>query len=880
MSVSGRRCRFRKPARAGPGRRRCLCPPSSTEPAPGQHRPSRWHPEETMAVSKAPFQDDIEAALSASIIDAIGPSFADNAATVSQIALDAIRAHPAFQHTLEAWADNRPATTGSASRENIVAKKFGLKDSLLSLPSYKDAALSLEWKTLGTEAFGRAQWTKAVNCYTQSIRFAPHAISDAESPTSAHQCLGYANRSAALFELGLYSECLHDISIALDLMAYAHPFKLLRRRAACYRKLQEKANLLGNPTDVLQPSDELINATLMSALESARDLNNADWEKKIKKDISEAERDRKTKLDKGLDRIKSKNLKTASTVFYALEKARLKSVEPEKLHSQLVAIEYEPPQRKIVAQTGLSKGSLIIKEKPYAWVLSSECSGERCECCGKALGLAPVICNQCSESWFCSSGCRDEAWINFHSAECQRAFIRDLDEVAVLALRLYNRLHSPAEQPSITKRTVVNEPYDEVSTLSASKGSANAAVPIPGCDESGAFLGHSDEGFLSLLDHLADRSPESLVSPLILSALLVASLDLPSTDVVEFMSIFGRIQTNSFFVKANASFDGQPGIHNVNTTTDRLIRIGTGIYLNSSLVNHSCEPNALVSFRNGGNEIMIRLASNVEEGDEITISYGPLASRSMTTDRQDLTTERWLFKCDCRACHTNDDTKSRLMGGLVCVSFPKCTAPVVLRDEFCPSCGVSLADNDRHTKLAVLLSRSQELFEKAEATTDDDQAFEILMRCLGLRKSICHPSSHTLAHTYDALTERLARLGNFDEASKFCRKGLTILCRIFGNDSVEVTREYFKLCQLLFASKHPEAAIQVVERTIRLYETTFGEEGGGEELEELRTMKSYLEDVLVDQGAGDEELDLETLKEKEKRDRRQSNRQSRGFSTF
>ena len=55
-------------------------------------------------------------------------------------------------------------------------------------------------------------------------------------------------------------------------------------------------------------------------------------------------------------------------------------------------------------------------------------------------------------------------------------------------------------------------------------------------------------------------------------------------------------------------------------------RMGIGIYLITSLVNHSCDPNSFVSFGRVGAPIRLRNTRLIKKGEEITISYVNLQS--------------------------------------------------------------------------------------------------------------------------------------------------------------------------------------------------------------------------------------------------------------
>ncbi|PRP89324.1 hypothetical protein PROFUN_02198 [Planoprotostelium fungivorum] len=75
---------------------------------------------------------------------------------------------------------------------------------------------------------------------------------------------------------------------------------------------------------------------------------------------------------------------------------------------------------------------------------------------------------------------------------------------------------------------------------------------------------------------------------------------------------------------------------------------GVGIYVASSLFNHSCLPNARVVTRYTDDRHSLVALRDIQEGEEINISYMDI---SLFDEPQGIHTElyrRYLFQCDCR----------------------------------------------------------------------------------------------------------------------------------------------------------------------------------------------------------------------------------------
>ncbi|KAL0486286.1 histone-lysine N-methyltransferase [Acrasis kona] len=95
--------------------------------------------------------------------------------------------------------------------------------------------------------------------------------------------------------------------------------------------------------------------------------------------------------------------------------------------------------------------------------------------------------------------------------------------------------------------------------------------------------------------------------------------------------------------------------------------VGTGLYLDCSVMNHSCEPNCAVVFKDA--KLYVKcINERVSKGVELTISYIDLAQS--TPSRQLRLEEQYCFKCACKRCelHTGDD--QLLQGNELTTSLP------------------------------------------------------------------------------------------------------------------------------------------------------------------------------------------------------------------
>ncbi|KAJ8914972.1 hypothetical protein NQ315_002496 [Exocentrus adspersus] len=194
----------------------------------------------------------------------------------------------------------------------------------------------------------------------------------------------------------------------------------------------------------------------------------------------------------------------------------------------------------------IPQGGIVIQEKPFVFILSSKYRTERCDFCFREGQLSK--CSVCRYTYYCGRSCQKEAWA-MHKLECQylKAMSpRILPDTARLLARLMKIL---------------------------SKG---------GNSVKSYYTEKDFRTFKDLLSHYPEiKNDKSRMEHL--SSLYGVLLDffkgeaLP--DFVEFTGMYGRVCINSFSI-----------------CNQELQSIGTGVYLASSIVNHSCKPNAVVTF--------------------------------------------------------------------------------------------------------------------------------------------------------------------------------------------------------------------------------------------------------------------------------------------
>lgn len=249
----------------------------------------------------------------------------------------------------------------------------------------------------------------ALTLYTQSIALAPYP--------SRQLALAYANRSAVLYELGLYSECIQDIDRAL---ASNYPDdrkgKLYIRKTQCLIILKDRT------------AKYMIKKTQYCINEITSEPN-------------------KLKLQTKLDELRQKTEQKSFQCNPAKQaESKNKSLPVIKSYSNeipcasdAVALKYDENNgRHVVATRNIDAGEVIVVEKPYSLLLLSENRLTHCSNCLKNSWTA-IPCKYCTYAMYCSEKCRDIEWIKCHDVECSFFSImarREFCSTDFLSLRL------------------------------------------------------------------------------------------------------------------------------------------------------------------------------------------------------------------------------------------------------------------------------------------------------------------------------------------------------------------------------------------------------------------------------------------------------------
>ncbi|KAF9969634.1 SET and MYND domain-containing protein 4 [Actinomortierella ambigua] len=481
-------------------------------------------------------------------------------------------------------------------------------------------------------------------------------------------------------------------------------------------------------------------------------------------------------------------------------------------------------------------------ELPYASILHDEHLGSRCEECFRQLSTkvaSPVTCPGCALTRFCSPQCLQTGFQAWHGFECGLWSGPQNKGDSLDFQQQQQQDRKQQGQFSMLARLALRVFWKKYRR-------GTAGMPMAASEKQELPL--NEDGHGMKLDHLCTN--QSKVDKAILAQdreeaeVLIRWLDLPTAVFAPHLAmLMAVLRSNAIGIRVQersssaAQVSGENDVVQDSTKvlTQESVMVGTGLYLLTSMINHSCAPNAMIlfgddaktEFSGGGKEPSDNMdprALNVvvtqdvpymnpNRGDAapsmVTISYGPQKGRMAKADRKKLLLEKYCFDCQCMACSANEDVSK-------------------------------LQDLIRKLQLKVAQESQQD-----KAGYSPFQVLTVLHQ-LEVAQAMLYSthSSQEYGATCDELARVYAERGDFEASAAWSEKSLAIVQHHYGNDSIEAAQEMFKLAGLLFNSRRPKETLELIEKIIPLYEKHFGAESNNEELQEMKEMELCLRQYL------------------------------------
>uniref|UniRef100_A0A4W6D4T7 [histone H3]-lysine(4) N-trimethyltransferase n=1 Tax=Lates calcarifer TaxID=8187 RepID=A0A4W6D4T7_LATCA len=246
-------------------------------------------------------------------------------------------------------------------------------------------------------------------------------------------------------------------------------------------------------------------------------------------------------------------------------------------------------------------GELLFSSPAYSYVLSVKERGCLCEFCfTRKEGLAR--CGKCKKAFYCNVKCQKGDWA-MHKLECSAmtAFGEKWcpSEMARLVARILAKKKVQKERCVSEKILLLGEMQSHVEDVDNEKREMNEA------DIAGLYQFYSKH------------------------------LDMP--DHKDLLTLFSQVACNGFTIE-----------------DDELSHMGTAVYPDVALINHSCLPSVIVTYN--GTSAEVRAVQDMKPGDEVLISYIDLLYP--TDDRNNRLRESYYFTCDCQECKSKSKVRS------------------------------------------------------------------------------------------------------------------------------------------------------------------------------------------------------------------------------
>ncbi|XP_029768363.1 SET and MYND domain-containing protein 4 isoform X2 [Terrapene carolina triunguis] len=637
----------------------------------------------------------------------------------------------------------------------------------------------------------------------------------AVSHNSPEMSLCYANRSAALFHLGHFEDCLEDIDRA---QAQGYPNrlqpKILLRKTECLLllgRLQEAAGVISTIESKIAMDQSLTSTTRQILLRKISQLKVKAHEKESSP-VSVPEALSKTQKDLEFWEENGKISSAFSSVSLNFNSCRGRHLVATK---DILPGENLVKEEAFVSVLSPGKSLLLQDSAETTWDTRVTNEDLHCHRCLKQL-LASVPCGGCSYAKYCSKKCAQLAWEHYHCTECPLgALLLTLGVFSHVALRtvlvagfaevssLMKQFHE--DDKELHKAEARGESRDETRDSTAGmEGLSEKAEPlIPGCEDDGQYRG-SYQAVFNLLTHAEKHSPEHK---------FLCTLSI--------VAICKKLQEADLTILSQGSCESQSKLKaHVKMSTELSLELKI---LGEAMLRH-----------------MLQLHCNAQAVTAIRES-GPHRCRMGAAERRQRLLCQYFFECRCQACLDelgSDVTGIAATGDIFCCS--SCHASMQGEDVLRCSSGACTLLVGRDYLLRQLWDLRLQVRTALGLLKDNqpNQAVELLMRCRVDAENFLSAEHMLVGEIEDHLAQGYATLGKWQEAARHLRRSIQIVEARHGPSSVETGHELFKLAQILFNGFAVSEALCTIQRAETVLCVHCGPQNA--QVQELQEMRACL----------------------------------------
>ncbi|XP_023647583.1 N-lysine methyltransferase SMYD2-A isoform X1 [Paramormyrops kingsleyae] len=248
-------------------------------------------------------------------------------------------------------------------------------------------------------------------------------------------------------------------------------------------------------------------------------------------------------------------------------------------------------------------GDLLFSCPAYAYVLTVNERGSHCEFCfTRREGLSK--CGKCKQAFYCNVDCQRGDW-PMHKLECS-------------SMCAFGENWNPSETVRLAARIIVKQKTQTKRT------------------ESERVLALREfEAHLDKLDNEKREMNQTDIAAL--HHFYSKHLDFPDDDTL--IELFAQVNCNGFTIE-----------------DEELSHLGSAVFPDVALMNHSCNPNVIVTYK--GTVAEVRAVQEIHPGEEIFTSYIDLLYP--TEDRNERLKDSYFFTCECKECITKSKDKAKM----------------------------------------------------------------------------------------------------------------------------------------------------------------------------------------------------------------------------
>lgn len=390
-------------------------------------------------------------------------------------------------------------------------------------------------------------------------------------------------------------------------------------------------------------------------------------------------------------------------------------------------------------------GELLFSCPAYSYVLSVKERGLICEqCFTRKKGLAK--CGKCKKAFYCNVSCQKKNW-PMHKLECHAMCTFGESwcpsETVRLVARIIARLRDQTERSPSEKLLLLKDMEAHMEDLDNEKREMT-------------------EAHIAGLHHFYSKN-----------------MDFPDHQAL--LTLFSQVHCNGFTVE-----------------DEELSNLGLAIFPDIALMNHSCCPNVIITYR--GVNAEVRAVQEISPGQEIYTSYIDLLYP--TEDRIEKLRDIYYFSCDCKECTTKSMDKVKM-------KVRK------LRDKISQK---DIRDMVRYARITM------EDFRRAKHEKSPAELLEMCELSIDKMSTVFEDSNVYILHMMYQAMGICLYMENYDGAVRYGEKVMKSYTVLYPAHSLNIASMYMKMGRLYIVLDRKSTGISALQKALAIMEVVHGKD--------------------------------------------------------